>query len=68
MDWGKELKCKGHGIGKTAGCGALLLVSPRDITTTRSSDYGGGSDTTYSFTCPECGACTEVSYNTFYRS
>lgn len=63
----KKLRCRGHGMGKTAGCGALLLVSPRDIQSASYTDYGGGSDTSYWFVCPECNARTEVSYNAFSR-
>lgn len=66
-DWGKEFRCKGYGTGATAGCGALLLVSPRDVKSATTRDYDGGSDTSYWFVCPECGAKTYVSYNAFGR-
>ncbi|OGL99147.1 hypothetical protein A2304_03275 [Candidatus Uhrbacteria bacterium RIFOXYB2_FULL_57_15] len=61
----RELRCKGNGVGNTAGCGALLLVSPRDVKSFVSHDYGGGSDTNYYFVCPVCHAETYVSYSTF---
>ncbi len=54
-NWGKELVCKGTGIGKTAGCGALLLVSPADV---HEHYYDG--DTSYWFVCPECHVKTYV--------
>lgn len=59
-DWGKELRCMGYGLGTTGGCGALLLVSPRDV----KSHYDDG-DTSYWFVCPECGARTHVTSRTF---
>lgn len=65
--FGKEFTCAGTGVGKTGGCGAVLLVVPRDIESATYSDYGGGSDTSYWFTCPECGAKTYVSYNAFSK-
>ena len=59
--FGKELTCKGSGLGKgKGGCGAILLVKPCDV---MSSSYDG--DTSYWFVCPECGAHTYVSYTTF---
>lgn len=64
---GKKLTCRGYGTGETGGCGALLLVSPRDVMSATYSDYGGGSDTSYWFVCPECGAKTYVSWNTFSK-
>lgn len=64
----KELRCRGYGLGETAGCGALLLVSPRDVRSLTTSDYGGGSDTSYYFVCPVCHARTYVPYNVFSRS
>lgn len=63
----KKLRCRGYGTGTTAGCGALLLVSPRDVKSRTTSDYGGGSDTDYYFVCPECNAWTFVRYDTFSR-
>lgn len=62
---GKELRCRGTGFGTTAGCGALLLVTPRDVQRSSHTDYGGGSDTYYWFVCPECNARTDVSSDTF---
>ena len=62
--WGKEFNCKGSGTGKTAGCGALLLVSPRDVKSESNYDYGHAS---YWFVCPECGAKTYVSWNAFSK-
>lgn len=64
--FGKEKVCHGYGLGRgRGGCGAVLLVKPCDISESTSSDYGGGSDTSYWFTCPECGARNYVSYDTF---
>lgn len=63
--FGKEFVCKGYGVGKTGGCGAVLHVMPRDIMSATYSDYGGGSDTSYWFVCPECGAKTYVGYDAF---
>jgi len=57
---GKEFRCRGWGIGPSAGCGALLLVFPSDI---QVSHYDG--DTDYYFICPECHKHTAVSANTF---
>lgn len=60
--FGKALTCTGHGLGKKiGGCGAILLVKPCDIEVTTD----GEGDRSYSFTCPECGAKTYVSYNAF---
>lgn len=64
----RELRCRGYGTGKTAGCGALLLVAPRDVQSQTSTDYGGGTDTDYYFVCPECHVRTYVRYNLFSRS
>lgn len=61
-DFGKELTCKGYGLGpKVGGCGAVLLVKPCDIAV--HTDHDG--DSTYWFVCPECGAKTYVSWNAF---
>jgi hypothetical protein len=60
-DWGKEMRCTGSGMGKTAGCGALLLVSPSDI---KEAYYQDG-ETTYWFVCPECSVSTYVRHNAF---
>jgi len=62
-NWGKEMTCSGYSLGKDGGCGALLLVSPRDV----KSQYDGDGDTRYWFTCPECGANTYVRYDVFSR-
>lgn len=63
--FGKELTCKGYGVGKgSAGCGAVLLVKPADV----ESSYGvymGEGETSYWFVCPECGVSTSVKENTF---
>jgi hypothetical protein len=64
----KELRCRGYGVGETAGCGALLLVSPSDVKSEHRTDYTGDSDIVYYFVCPECGVWTYTSYNTFSRS
>ncbi len=64
---GKKLRCRGSGTGKTAGCGALLFVMPRDIDSASYRDYGGGSDTSYWFVCPACSARTYVSWNLFSK-
>ena len=59
--WGKELVCKGSGLGKgSAGCGALLLVAPADVL----SHYYDG-DTTHWFVCPDCGVKTYVKSSDF---
>lgn len=61
--FGKDLVCKGHGLGKkVGGCGALLHVVPADVEKYVDSD----GDASYWFTCPECGAKTYVSYDTFH--
>lgn len=61
--FGKELVCKGHGLGKgKGGCGAVLYVVPADVET--STDWEG--DVSYFFTCPECSAKTYVKYDTFH--
>ena len=63
LSFGKEMTCKGHGLGKKiGGCGAILLVKPCDIDKTTD----GEGDTSYSFTCPECGAKTYIAYNAFH--
>ncbi len=65
---GKKLTCTGSGVGKgKGGCGAVLLVKPCDVSESHYTDYGGGSDTSYSFACPECGATTYFSSNPFYK-
>lgn len=54
--FGKEFVCKGTGLGKKyGGCGALLLVKPRDVESSCPDD-----DWYYWFVCPECGAKTYV--------
>lgn len=63
-DWAKQLRCKGSGLGGTAGCGAVLLVSPGDVkseTLCHFDDY----ETVYWFVCPECGVRTSVRENEF---
>jgi hypothetical protein len=61
-DWGKDLTCKGNGLGKgVGGCGAILHVTPADIA--RHTDSDG--DSSYWFVCPECSAKTYVNHNTF---
>lgn len=57
-----EVSCTGIGFSDK-GCGALLEVNGFDIKSGTSRDYGGGTDTYYFFTCPVCGAKTEVSYS-----
>lgn len=65
-DFGKELTCEGYGLGKkVGGCGAVLLVKPCDIESR--CGYGDYDDTTYWFVCPECGAKTYVSHDTFKK-
>ena len=64
---GKKMRCRGYGTGKSAGCGALLLVSPRDVESSTSHDYGGGADTDYYFVCPECKVKTYVKSSLFSR-
>lgn len=60
--WGKEMTCKGNGLGKgVGGCGAILHVTPADILS--STDFEG--DASYWFTCPECKAKTYVRYSDF---
>lgn len=67
--FGKDVVCSGSGMGKgKGGCGAVLHVVPADIHEATYSDYGGGSDTSYWFVCPECGASTYVRYNLFSRN
>lgn len=42
-------------------CGALLEVHPGDIRESSGMDISGCYDTSYWFTCPECGHTTGVS-------
>lgn len=59
--FGKEFTCVGSGLGKgKGGCGAVLHLVPADVET---SYYDG--DSTYWFTCPECGAKTYLKYDAF---
>jgi hypothetical protein len=60
-NFGKEFVCKGYGLGKGGGCGAVLHVVPADICVHTDSD----GDSSYWFVCPDCGAKTYVAYNAF---
>ena len=61
-NFGKDLVCKGYGLGKkVGGCGALLHVMPADVE--KHVDWEG--DASCYFVCPECGAKTYVTYDTF---
>ncbi len=60
--WGKEFICKGYGLGKgVGGCGAILHVTPGDIMKHTDSD----GDSSYWFSCPDCGAKTYIRYDAF---
>lgn len=41
-------------------CGATLEYIPADIKSRVVRDYGGGSDTYYSITCPNCKETVDV--------
>lgn len=53
--------CTGLGLEKK-GCGRLLEIAFTDIDKGNYSSYGE-RETYYYFTCPICGARTEVSYS-----
>jgi hypothetical protein len=62
-DFGKEFVCKGYGLGKgKGGCGAVLHVVPADIVAHTDCD----GDSSYWFTCPDCGAKTYVKCDAFH--
>ena len=42
------------------GCGARIAYYRNDTSHYTSSDYGGGSDTYWSITCPKCGKSISV--------
>lgn len=65
-NFGKELVCKGTGVGKEGGCGALLLVAPGDVKEHSYYSYGD-HEVDYYFMCPECHVKTHVSPSSFSK-
>lgn len=61
--WSIEQYCTGHGWDQNGKvpCGAQLEVADIDIQHRDHTDYGGGNDRYYGFTCPICGCFTEIS-------
>lgn len=57
--WTSKFTCSGKGNGG-GGCGAVLLVSERDLYYTHSHHYDGSSETYKTFTCCECGVETDI--------
>lgn len=56
-----QVSCTGRGIhNDRKPCGALLEVNALDIERATHTDYGGGTETYYRITCPECGVKTEI--------
>jgi hypothetical protein len=59
--WGLELHCTGKGNNEEhSACGAKLLVESEDIFTTHHYDYGGGSESYFTFKCPQCKTLTDI--------
>lgn len=58
--WNIEQICTGNGNGG-GGCNSRLLVEANDIYVTSSTDITGEVDYYYTFTCPVCGAETDIS-------
>lgn len=61
--WAKKCTCTGHGNGG-GGCGAQLLVEHGDLKRYRWTDYGGGSESSITFTCGACGVETDIEHYT----
>jgi len=57
-----EHTCTGKGWkqGGRKPCYALWEVAAYDILKRKSMDYGGGTEISYGFICPECGCFTEI--------
>lgn len=56
-NFGKEVTCKGNGLGKgVGGCGAILHIVPSDVF----YRYLGDGDYNAWYECPECRAKTPV--------
>lgn len=63
--WTIKATCDGNGWnqeGRTP-CGSLFELDSTDIQKRTYTDYGGGTDTYYGFTCPDCGCFSEIPSN-----
>lgn len=60
--WSIKQKCTGKGNGG-GGCGSELEVEKQDIYITSHTDLSGETDYYFTFTCPVCGAETDIPYN-----
>ena len=60
--WEIEQTCtaEGHEEERSFGCYARLLVAEYDIYITYSTDYDDNKEYFYTFTCPCCGAKTNI--------
>ena len=57
--WKEKVICNGKG-NDNVGCGAHLEVHVDDVYMTHSYDHGGGHDSYFTITCPECKAETDI--------
>lgn len=57
--WSIEEYCTGKGNGK-GGCNSKLLIDAEDVYETRVYDWEGKYDMYFTFTCPVCGAETDI--------
>lgn len=60
--WKTQEICTGAGWNQNGRipCGEVFEIDEMEIQRRSHSDYGGGSDTYYGFTCPVCGCFTEL--------